>query len=271
LVLSKTAEHLIIEEGQFSQQDLEFVQKWIDKNTPKVADAESAASDAVAQVSITTALASATAPAPTTVTPYTVPIKTSLAPPAKVTDADALVPKISYWIELYRDGKVFRCNNKSSFKSGDAIRFHIIPKHNGYAYLMMKHGTSGRSATLFPTAATGTNNFLTAGKDYAVPTKTWLKFDGNPGTETLTLFFSKTEIANYEMVNRQLVAYISPERTGSKDLVPTRMRLSWDNPDPLIVPDDFSGASQVAGGGSSLVTVSSADPLVALDIALAHH
>jgi len=281
LVLSKTAEHLIIEEGQFSKQDLAFVEKWIDKNSavatastaaPTASDSTAAdASNAITGVTVSNGV-----PQTSNTFAATQSAQTPLKPPAAQSSKAAFesnvpVPKISYWIELYRDGKVFRCNNKSSFKSGDAIRFHIIPKLSGYAYLMMKHGTTGRSATLFPTAENGTDNFLAQGKDYAVPTKTWLKFDGNPGMETLTLFFAKEPIAPYEMVSRQLVAYISPERTGAKDIVPTRMRLSWDNPDPLIVPDNFSGATQLGGPGSSLVNVSSSDPLVALDIALAHH
>ncbi len=165
--------------------------------------------------------------------------------------------RISYWIELARDGKVYRCNNKTSFKSGDAIKFHIIAQTDGYAYVVMNKSSRGKSATLFPSAETGTNNFLTKGQDYPLPSKTWLKFDDNPGTEEVSLVFSQKKIQPQQELKEQhyLTAYVSPSETGKKDLVPTRMQLSWDDPTPVIIPADFSGNTQLAAH-SSLVNLS---------------
>lgn len=69
-----------------------------------------------------------------------------------------------------------------------------------------------------------------------------------------------------------MTAYVSPSEIGGKDLVPTRMQLSWDDPTPVIIPADFSGNSQLASS-SSLVKLSfNGGPggVLAVDIALEH-
>ena len=129
---------------------------------------------------------------------------------------------LNYWIELYRSGKSYRCNNKTKFQSGDSIRFHVIPQAAGYGYVLMKESSTGKKSVLFPTKQTGSDNFLAQGKDYVLPNKTWLEFDNHPGIERLTLVFSKTKIADPTKAEGTLTAYVSPTESGSKDLVPTR-------------------------------------------------
>src|SRR5271156_840347 len=79
---------------------------------------------------------------------------------------------LSYWIELTRNGKSFRCNNKYKFRSGDLIKFHIVANADGYVYVVLKKGTSGSQSLLFPSQATGMDNELKLARDYSVPTKT---------------------------------------------------------------------------------------------------
>lgn len=297
MVFSKAAEHLIFEEAQFSDEDLNFVEKWINKNIatltalhlppekpdttddkPKVSEAgqststgDNNKSDAPSaqQDRMNTASQLASAALSKTMVNPLHPVKTG----ATTADYQGDPARISYWIELARDGKVYRCNNKTSFKSGDAIKFHIIPQTDGYAYVVMNKSSRGKSATLFPSAETGTNNFLTKGQDYPLPSKTWLKFDNNPGTEEVSLVFSQKKISPQKELQEQhyLTAYVSPSETGKKDLVPTRMQLSWDDPTPVIIPADFSGSTQLASH-SSLVNLSFNGPggVLAVDIALAH-
>ncbi len=278
-VMSNSAEHLIFEEGQFSKDDLSYISKWIDKKVlakgkeetedNKVADDQGKTKLAEKKPEEKVALA-----APVLVKPSTT------KKPAEANNHDIKVSSsagMSYWIELNRGGKIYRCNNKMAFKSGDSIRFHIIPDSAGYAYIVMKEGSSGKKTILFPSKDTGTKNYLAAKTDYPLP-KDWLTFDNTPGIEKMSLLFSTTKIANEQALNPPvyLTAYVSDDMSGSKDLVPTRMQLSWDDPTPVILPDQVPGQEKLArsfsSSNGSMVKVSFNDPggLMAVDVALAH-
>lgn len=303
MVFSKAAEHLIFEEAQFADEDISFLQKWINKNvTPITAlHMPTEKSEPVVATEDTSKLSLSKSLIETKMDPrngndtqsahqdrmnnaaqqVTSQLEKSSQTVAMIHPSNGTVTadyqgdpaRISYWIELARDGKVYRCNNKTSFKSGDAIKFHIIAQTDGFAYVVMNKSSRGKSATLFPSAETGTNNFLTKGQDYPLPSKTWLKFDENPGTEEVSLVFSQKKIQPQKELQEQhyLTAYVSPSESGKKDLVPTRMQLSWDDPTPVIIPADFSGNTQLAAH-SSLVNLSFNGPggVLAVDIALAH-
>ncbi|MBS2006339.1 MAG: alpha/beta fold hydrolase [Cyanobacteria bacterium SZAS TMP-1] len=282
-VLSRNAEHLIFEEGQFTPEDLAYVTNWIDKKIIAKSDDKDTA---------TTASNSGNASGESSTTDSAPPISIHIKPTTPVASAAATAPSaqattpalsdgpsISYWIELYRGGKVYRCNNKIAFQSGDAIRFHIIPKTDGYAYLLMKQGSSGKRAILFPSAKTGNDNYLKAGSDYPVPSADWLSFDNTPGIEKVSILFShKKMLTGEELKEPTNLAFVSNDRSGAKDLVPTRMQLSWDDPTPVILPDVIApsapGARQSmsTSENGSLVKVSFNDPsgLLAVDVALAH-
>ena len=135
----------------------------------------------------------------------------------------------------------------------------------------MQQGSGGGRAMLFPEQRTGTNNAIAGGKDCAIPTMTYLKFDENPGVEKVSLIFSKKQM-NVDSVLRDpntVTAYVSPDRTGAKDLVPTRMQLSWDDTAPVLMPKVESDS--MLASHSSLVKVGyAAEDTVALDIALEH-
>src|SRR5262249_23666197 len=124
IVLSKNSEHLIFEEGQFRPDDLEFVLAWIDRNVshldphiigsldklPVVASKEDYAG---------TQLANAANSEPGT----KVAELAAIPPPPPASEFQHRIAsdnprQISYWIELYRGGKIYRCNNKMEFKSG---------------------------------------------------------------------------------------------------------------------------------------------------------
>ncbi|MBS1989701.1 MAG: alpha/beta fold hydrolase [Cyanobacteria bacterium SZAS LIN-3] len=265
LVLSKTNEHLIFEEGQFSPEDLNFVRTWIDRNVTHLDPAVLASASKLSAVASSPATATATQP-PTPATTHSIAMTASA--------------RINFWIELFREGKLYRCNNKMQFKSGDVIRFHLIPENDGYAYLVMTAGTSGKSQVLFPPNESASDNFLHKGHDYAVPIDNWLQFDKTPGIEHLSLIFSKDRITPTPetLEQRYVTCYVSHDTSGAKDLVPTRMKLSWDDPKPVLIPDDFSGISQIkrnGADGSSLVrlmTGESSTPggVLSADIALKH-
>lgn len=114
--------------------------------------------------------------------------------PVKNKDASKIYPGIVMYIELLRlengQTSVYRCNNLVQFKSGDQIRFHIIPNQDRYAYVLMR-GTSGAGCLLFPQAITGLDNLVKTGTDCTVPTQGALQFDENAGTEQVVMILSR--------------------------------------------------------------------------------
>jgi len=157
---------------------------------------------------------------------------------------------LAYWIELLRDGTISRLNNKFAFRSGDAIRIHMIPNTDGYAYILLKSGSRGDRAILFPNPKSGTDNRVARGRDYALPTEVRLKFDNNPGVEILTLVLSRKPIDINQYLNgHHERAFVSSGQSGSKDLVPTRIQLGWDEPAPVIVPHEVAAQIAADAGG----------------------
>ena len=101
---------------------------------------------------------------------------------------------VQYWIELHRGSEVTHVNNKTSFRSGDKIRFHVRPNINGFAYILLRSGSQGEQSVLFPDPTRGETNKVMAGNDYTLPTNDFLEFDQNPGHEKLTLMISRQPI-----------------------------------------------------------------------------
>ncbi len=289
MVLSKSAEHLIFEDGQFSDQDLHFVTSWISKTiapidggtvastkpgaTIRVASgtkpgsSTKIASNTTSNTSTTGSTASGIAASDTT---------TGTASGTNTNSNTTRKTALSYWIELKRNGKVFRCNNKTAFKSGDAIRFHFMAETDGYAYVVLEQGSTGKSAVLFPSQDTGKNNFLHRGVDYPLPYQDWLAFDAHPGLEKVRIVFSKEPIkmdSSFNKIDNRSIAYVSADQTGAKDLIGTRMQLSWDEANPVIMPDEVeSSALAAAPSRSSQVRLlfDHADGPCAVDVALLH-
>lgn len=292
LVLSKNSEHLLFEENQFRPDDVGFVTTWIDKNVspldptvaismaklPVVASMKEYSGSEIAIASSSPNVTTASTTTTTTTTTTTVEKVATLPPLPQPTEFKHRLasqsPQINFWIELDRNGKVFRCNNKMEFKTGDKIRFHLIPQSDGYAYLVMKAGTTGKSDVLFPNSQYGTQNFLSRGKDYPIPATGWMEFDQHPGTEQLGLVFAseKVDVTPESLKNRTMTAFVSADETGSKDLCPTRMKLSWDDPRPVMIPDDFSALAQVTNSSDSSLVRLMASPggMVSASISLLH-
>lgn len=283
MVFSKNSEHLLFEEGQFKADDLSFVTTWIDRNIATLDSSKVIASGKLPVVASKEEYAGTTDIASAEQSEEAVK-KAQLAalPPRpepsefknKIASA-ATSPQINFWIELNRNGKTYRCNNKMAFKSGDSIRFHLIPGSDGFAYLVMQAGTTGKSDVLFPNKAYGTQNHLKKGQDYPIPAEGWMQFDEHPGTEQLGLVFSseRVDVTPESLKNRTLTAFVSPDQSGAKDLCPTRMKLSWDDPAPTLIPDDFSAVAQVHNSSdSSLVRLMSngVGAMVSASIQLEH-
>lgn len=95
----------------------------------------------------------------------------------------------AYCLELHREGvPVTLCNNRFAFKSGDALRLHLKTSAKAFCYIAMM-GSTGKKALLYPPQ--GEDNTLEPGKEYVVPPKGLIRFDNNPGTETMVVILSR--------------------------------------------------------------------------------
>lgn len=133
---------------------------------------------------------------------------------------------IAYWIELVgEDGKTIRTTTSRVFQSGDRIKLIVQPNRNGYLYVLGL-GTTGTSRVLFPNSA-ATSNQVMARETYNVPFNTSMKFDSNPGEESLLVLLSPNQISELRpgQVNlpgpdtQRVQAYAQNQIQGSKDLV----------------------------------------------------
>lgn len=137
---------------------------------------------------------------------------------------------ISYWIELVsRDGMKQRVTADRTFRSGDRIKLLLVANRDGYLYLL-NIGSTGRSYMLFPHSGMSPgDNFIRASATYEIPYSATIRFDENPGQETLLLMLSpkpmgdlppgpdpRTPTLNAEDTGRLVAA---AERRGAKDLV----------------------------------------------------
>ncbi|MDR3615802.1 MAG: DUF4384 domain-containing protein [Candidatus Obscuribacterales bacterium] len=150
---------------------------------------------------------------------------------------------VQYWIELHRDGETIHANNKTKFRSGDSIRFHVKPNIDGFAYIMLRQGSRGEQSQLFPNAENHEdNNQITHGKEMVLPAGGALVFDHNPGLEKLTLLISRKPIdakafisGESEQTEKTAPAKFAPQRiamacSGSKDLIPNQVLVSYVSP-----------------------------------------
>ncbi|MDZ4832333.1 MAG: alpha/beta fold hydrolase [Candidatus Melainabacteria bacterium] len=302
IVLSKTAEHLIFEDGQFNDQDLKFVSKWISSNIAPIGASVKVAkapADKNGEKEVTTTVdgskpstdgasggsttdGSTKNEGKTDKNKTSVPVKIASANvpaagiPAKNATNPANKTALSYWIELKRNGKIFRCNNKTTFKSGDAIKFHVMSEVDGYAYVVLQQGSTGSKAVLFPSKETGEHNYLRNKQDYPLPYDDWLSFDDHPGLEKVRIMFSKNQISmdKFQKRNEQTkIAYISPDLDGAKDMIGTRMQLSWDDSSPIIMPEEVKTTSAIASADNASqvrLVFDNPDGTLAVDVALLH-
>ena len=146
--------------------------------------------------------------------------------------SESLNTGLRYWIELKRGNNVTRVSNKFQFKTNDSIRFHVRSNIDGYAYILLSSGSRGEQSVLFPDSKADENNKVDRGKDYALPSDGYLTFDENPGLEKLTLLLSRSpmDAQAYLAKPQKEVTMIASAQTGSKDLVPARIYVSYNAP-----------------------------------------
>jgi hypothetical protein len=147
--------------------------------------------------------------------------------------AEQMNTGVQYWIELHRGDKTTHVNNKTPFYSGDRIRFHVKSNVDAYAYIVLREGSSGEQAVLFPDPSHNDETKVVHGKDYSLPAEGFLTFDDHPGTERLLLLVSRVPVDASAYLNNarndraQIVATVAE---GSKDLIPATMVVAYETP-----------------------------------------
>ena len=81
----------------------------------------------------------------------------------------------------------------------------------------------------------------------------------------------KVDIARMQALEQKKIAYVSADMTGAKDLVGTGLQLSWDDPNPVIMPDEIESATTQASNNSQVKLVfDNQNGTLAVDVALLH-
>jgi hypothetical protein len=93
------------------------------------------------------------------------------------------------------DGKYIHVDPSRIFKSGDQMRLVVESTIDGYLYIF-NQTNDGKPEMLFPNPdAYDGDNRIKAHQQYLVPGRAVIEFDGDTGTETLTIIVSRTRIA----------------------------------------------------------------------------
>jgi hypothetical protein len=156
---------------------------------------------------------------------------------------------ITYWIEVVRGGETMHVTQKMTFKTGDKIKFHVKPSVDGYAYVVLKSGSLGEKAVLFPVEKLKDNNHLAKGVDIAIPSDDYMVFDADPGTEHVCLTFSRTPIDPKSLLGDGMrpddTKVVMRAQVGSKDLVPAKIKVVYSAPAESGMMNDATRAEKL--------------------------
>jgi hypothetical protein len=97
---------------------------------------------------------------------------------------------LNFSIMRERNGQLQQVSSQSEFRSGDAIQFKVTSNIDGYMYVFLTSGSTGKRAQLYPPPSEAGQNKILKGITYTVPENGQLCFDNNPGVETLQLALS---------------------------------------------------------------------------------
>ena len=131
---------------------------------------------------------------------------------------------ITYWIDLLKaNGEKARVTTDRNFKSGERIKLNLQTNRDGYLYVI-NIGTTGMSRILFP-HRTDIDNFVKAKKPVGIPLDTFMRFDENPGEETILVMLSPRPMAEFspssvklkDEEEKELTALV--QQKGAKDLI----------------------------------------------------
>lgn len=162
---------------------------------------------------------------------------------------ESLNTGVKYWIELYRAGKMTVVDSRTQFKSGDKIRFRIVPNVNGYAYVAMTQGSSNQQAVLFPSQRLP-NNKVTAGREFVIPATGFLTFDRQLGTERLLLLVARHPVSSQTLLQmgqtNQLMA-VAPGGGACAPEVVNNQLLAFPGQENAQIPEQSEESKSLSG------------------------
>ena len=177
---------------------------------------------------------------------------------------------LTYWITVqkFREKKPFQdpftIPGEMIFEEDYQIRLSFSSPQSGYLYIL-NEGPTATSATEFnvvfpsPTANNG-SSLIAAGQVTQIPEPSWLKFDGQQGTEKLWLVFSEDVVPELE----SLKEFAGPQTQG----------LITDPARNKVVQDFLNTHSQTKPAvekGERLTTLKNPGKLLVYPIKLEHH
>ncbi len=177
---------------------------------------------------------------------------------------------LSYSIELRRQGKLYKVDNRFPFRSGDQIRFHVRPNVDGFMYIVLDDEQGGSPNLMFPRAGDD-KNAVVKGRSFTIPENGMLTFDNDAGVEALKLVLSaKTLDQKLDHSRRTIV--IHAKKDSQK--LPSDFFIDFSAIDPaapLTIPDGSAVTAQdfESQPALTMVTTAADKPLV-VDLLLRH-
>ena len=152
---------------------------------------------------------------------------------------------LSFYIEMVRGGRTSKVDSRTKFRGGDKIKFHIVSNVDGYAHVVMLQGSSGNQAVLFPVQGKDPTNHMVRGKEYTIPSVTWLVFDNTPGREHVRIAITKRDedpakFLQPQATSQLAMAQISPnpaiDPSGGKEQIKVSYKEDIPKPTPIVRP-----------------------------------
>lgn len=212
---------------ELTARELFYVAAEAPKPVAKAAPAKPAAAKPVAQTPARPAVQTASRPAkpptpptaPTSIVPgpgatIVSPDGTSIitvSAPRRTAPAPTSGPPLGlrYTITKLIDGKMTEVSPDTVFRAGDRIKITVVPNSPGYLYII-NQGSSGTWKPIFPSPEIEDGNNRVEGfRDYALPPKSRMIFDAQPGTEKLFVVLSHEPEPDFE----QLIYSLQTPRT----------------------------------------------------------
>lgn len=160
------------------------------------------------------------------------------------------------------DGKIESMAAGHVFSTGDVIRLKLVSHYDGYLYVM-NQGTSGRFATVFPAAQTGSDNRVQMSKQYLVPAVEdgWFEVNGPAGFDVLYFLLSPSALASPMVSSFAAPGPVSSLKPRCNDeIFRARGECMDDSAGPAVLPEGQplpAPLAPLAGGASRDITFTS--------------
>lgn len=180
---------------------------------------------------------------------------------------------LNFGIELRRNDQApVSVGTHHIFQSGDGIQFKVKSNIDGYMYVFMTHGSTGKRAQLYPPPNhPQEDNKIEKGITYTVPDGGLICFDNNPGIETLQLCLSPKPMNAEEVLNSSRGVTIIPKGGHAPVVTKSDTTLVAFEDVDAAAKQHFQKIGAINNAGSTFaVTTDTSKPLT-IDLVLQHN